>query len=230
MNVGKSTLNLGKMLFTGKEVAKLRKTHALIRKEVEKKLQGFRKLWEKGSEEDLFSELAFCILTPQSKAELCWNAVKVLRESGVLFDGEPRDIADKLKGVRFRRRKALYIVEARSLFKCDGVLSLRSVLNQFPDVFTTREWLVKKVKGMGYKEASHFLRNIGKGENLAILDRHVLRSMIGFKIIDEIPNSISKRCYLLLEERLRRFSSCIAIPLAHLDFVFWFEKTGRIFK
>ncbi|MCD6363872.1 MAG: N-glycosylase/DNA lyase [Synergistetes bacterium] len=218
------------MLFTGKEVAKLAEKYALVREEIEKRIQEFKRVWERGSEEDLFSELAFCLLTPQSKAEICWSAVEALRDDGTLFNGSLEEIAERLNGVRFRKQKALYIIEARESFKHNGVLSLRSSLTRFKDAFAVREWLVKKVRGMGYKEASHFLRNIGKGDSLAILDRHVLRSMIDFKIIDEIPNSISKKRYLLLEEKLRRFSNRIGIPLVHLDFVFWFERTGRIFK
>ena len=93
-----------------------------------------------------------------------------------------------------------------------------------------REWVVSNVKGMGYKEASHFLRNIGMGEDMAILDRHVLKSMKILGIIDAIPKNINKRDYLEMEKKLRDFSERIKIPLSHLDLLFWSKETGELFK
>jgi len=56
-----------------------------------------------------------------------------------------------------------------------------------------REWLIRSIRGIGYKEASHFLRNIGLGENLAILDRHILKNLKFFGVIEEIPASLPKK-------------------------------------
>ena len=39
--------------------------------------------------------------------------------------------------------------------------------------FEKREWVVKNVKGLRYKEDSHFLRNIDY-KNIAIIDFHIL--------------------------------------------------------
>jgi len=66
-----------------------------------------------------------------------------------------------LKSVRFSDSKAKYIVEARDMFSNDGKLQLKSRISSFYNPFELREWLVENVKGLGYKEASHFLRNIG---------------------------------------------------------------------
>jgi len=49
----------------------------------------------------------------------------------------------------------------------------------------TREFLVKEVKGVGYKESSHYLRNIGY-RNLAILDRHILNNLKNLNVIKEV--------------------------------------------
>lgn len=43
------------------------------------------------------------------------------------------------------------------------------MITRFKDAKETREWLVGEISGMGYKEAGHFLRNIGMGENKTIL-------------------------------------------------------------
>ena len=106
-----------------------------------------------------------------------------------------------LKGVRFGRNKAEYIILARRKFMEEG--SIRKIIDGWDDSFTAREWLVKNVKGMGYKEASHFLRNIGKGENLAILDRHILKNLLLLGVIEKIPSSISKRRYYEIEKKMK---------------------------
>jgi N-glycosylase/DNA lyase len=64
-------------------------------------------------------------------------------------------------------------------------MALRKRLRSFSDPFARRDWLAqeKQVKGLGYKEASHFLRNIGvKGH--AILDKHVMRCLADVGVID----------------------------------------------
>ena len=49
-----------------------------------------------------------------------------------------------------------------------------------------RNFIAENVKGYGLKEASHFLRNIGKSDNqIAILDRHILRNLKALDIIEE---------------------------------------------
>lgn len=89
---------------------------------------------------------------------------------------------------------------------------------------------MKNVKGMGYKEASHFLRNIGFADDLAILDRHILKNLKIFGIIEEIPKSLSKKKYLEIEEKMRNLANEVNIPLSHLDLLFWSKETGEIFK
>jgi N-glycosylase/DNA lyase len=84
--------------------------------------------------------------------------------------------------------------------------------------------------GFGLKEASHFLRNIGSEFDLAILDRHIIKNLLRYGVIDEIPKSLTKKQYLMIEERMKKFSKKIGIPLAELDLLFWSEETGEIFK
>ena len=89
---------------------------------------------------------------------------------------------------------------------------------------------MKNVKGMGFKEASHFMRNIGIGNELAILDRHILKNMKLLGVIDEIPESITENVYLMLEKKLSEFSKSSRIPMEHLDFVLWYKEAGEVFK
>lgn len=83
---------------------------------------------------------------------------------------------------------------------------------------------------MGYKEASHFLRNIGFGENLAILDRHILKNLVLLGVIESIPKGIIKNKYLEIEEKMAKLSKKIDVPMSHLDIVLWYKETGEIFK
>jgi len=199
-----------------------------IKPEIEKRLDDFKKIWESGDNNDLFVELAFCLFTPQSSAKQCWRAVNLLLERNLLFDGHWEDIAAAIIMVRFRNNKAKYLTEARNNFLCGN--SIKDCLCTCSSSIEKRDWLVKNVKGMGYKEASHFLRNIGLGQDLAILDRHILKNMLLLGVIESLPKTLSRKTYLELEERLRQYSTKIRIPLDHLDFVLWYREAGEVFK
>ncbi|MBU2565643.1 MAG: N-glycosylase/DNA lyase [Candidatus Thermoplasmatota archaeon] len=198
--------------------------------EILQRLKDFEQLWLNGTDEGIFTELVFCILTPQSRAKLCWAAVKKLADKNLLLKGNKNQIAKKLDGVRFKYKKAEYIVEARKQFLTEGKISIKPQISQFSDVYDAREWLAQNVKGIGYKEASHFLRNIGLGENLAILDRHILKNLKLFRVTKEIPNSLSRKRYLEIEKKMREFAEKVKIPMSHLDLLLWHKETGEIFK
>ncbi len=198
--------------------------------EIERRLNEFKFLWENASEEELFAELAFCLLTPQSKATVCWRAIEELRDSGILFFGSPDDIVDFLTGVRFKYTKAKNIIYARNFFSENSKINIRGKLSNFFSPVEMREFLVKNIRGIGYKEASHFLRNVGLGEGLAILDRHILKNLASLGVIDEIPKTLTRKKYLEIEEKMRDFAKEIGIPMAHLDLVLWFKEAGLIFK
>jgi N-glycosylase/DNA lyase len=103
-------------------------------------------------------------------------------------------------------------------------------LSEPASAFDLREWLVMHIMGLGYKEATHFLRNIGKNNGLAILDRHILRTLERLGVVYSIPNSISKKQYLEIEQRFKMFADDIGIVLDELDLVFWSMGTGEIRK
>lgn len=202
-----------------------------VKKEIVSRLKYFKEIWKRGDEEDIFTELVFCLLTPQSKAKSCDNAVGCLLEKDLMIRGNKGKIAQVLKGkVRFHNTKAKNIVKARKLFTEKNKIVVKQLLTQFADVRETREWLVRNVRGLGYKEASHFLRNIGYGEELAILDRHILKNLSAIGVIEEIPSSLSKERYLRIERKMIEFSEKIKIPLSHLDLLLWYKETGEIFK
>ncbi|MDP3791132.1 MAG: N-glycosylase/DNA lyase [Candidatus Omnitrophota bacterium] len=189
---------------------------------IKERLEEFKNIGKKKKDE-IFSELCFCLLTPQSNARHCDKAIQELKERGLLLKGNAASIRNILKGkARFHNKKAEYIVGARacfdkSIFECGNAIKIRDLL-------------VSQIKGLGYKEASHFLRNIGMGQDIAILDRHILKNLKRYGAIDNIPASLTPRLYLNIEERAKAFAKRIKIPLAELDLLFWQKETGQIFK
>jgi len=194
-------------------IKEMKKIYLSVQQEITSRLEEFKRLWRTGTEEDIFAELVFCILTPQSRAKTCWAAVNNLLNKNLLLKWNKKQIIRELDSVRFKYKKAGYVVEAGKQFSIDGKVFIKSQIAQFGDAYDARDWLAWNVKGIGYKEAGHFLRNIGLGENLAILDRHVLKNLKLFGIIEGIPDSLSRKKYLEIEKRMKGFAEKIKIPI-----------------
>jgi len=210
-------------------ITEIKQLYHTQKEPIHTRLREFKEILQR-NDHDVFAELCFCLLTPQSSAKTCWAAVTRLRDKSLLLKGESHELEPLLRDVRFNDTKAKYIVEARQQFSKNGELLVKSHLNSFVNQFELREWLVENVKGLGYKEASHFLRNVGLGEEFAILDRHILRNLKDLGVLPEIPTSLTKKRYLEIEEKVRRFSAEIGIPMADLDLLLWSKETGWIFK
>jgi N-glycosylase/DNA lyase len=206
------------------------KAYGLNKARIQERLLEFKEVW-KEPDERIFEELCFCFCTPQSKARSCYAAVDSLARSGILFRADPASISRHLRGsVRFHNNKSRYIVGARRLFTDpSGRLRIKERLHH-QDPVALREWLVSSLPGLGYKEAAHFLRNIGMGDNLAILDRHILKNLTELGVIEDVPRSLTRKAYMDIEQRFREFSRKIGIPMAELDLLFWSMETGEVFK
>ena len=208
----------------------IRAIRTSIKDEIQSRLREFDSVLKTGDEESIFAELVFCILTPQSKAKSCWAAVERLLGKGLLLAGTEDQVLRELSGVRFKYKKAGYVIKARNMFMIDGKLFIKSRISRFSDAYGAREWLVRNVKGIGYKEASHFLRNVGIGVDFAILDRHIMKNLRSLQVIEEVPASLSRRRYLEIEEGMKELSKETKIPMSHLDLVLWYKETGEVFK
>ncbi len=206
------------------------KTYSTIKTDIENRIAEFKKIRNNATDKELFYELVFCIMTPQSKAKSCGKALEILKKNNLIFNGTPEEISEKINIVRFRNNKAKYIVEARVKFTETNKFRMRDVLLSQGNVLQIREWLVKNIKGIGYKEASHFLRNTGFGDEIAILDRHILKNMIISGILNEKPKTLSPAVYLEIEKKFIDFSKKIKIPADHLDFVWWYKEAGEVYK
>ncbi|MEM3078179.1 MAG: N-glycosylase/DNA lyase [Nitrososphaerales archaeon] len=212
-----------------KGLDQLIKAYQTKRDEIQRRLLEFKRILNE-SNERVFAELAFCICTPQSKATTCWEIISSLMRNGLLFKGNEEQIRPFLDAIRFGDNKAKYIVYARRFFTENSNLKIKEKIQSFDNVFKLREWLANNILGIGMKEASHFLRNIGLGKDLAILDRHILKNLKEYGIINEIPKSISKKVYVDIEDKMREFSKRINIPMDGLDLLFWSKETGMVFK
>lgn len=196
-------------------VRKIKIAKRKVGKQVKKKLKNFEKNICLTPEEK-FLELCFCILVANMSVEKTLDVWKKVGK-GFLFLPENK-LREKLKklGYRFYNR-AEFIVSARKIMKELEV----AIAGENP-----REWLVKNVKGIGWKEASHFLRNLGF-KDFAILDRHVLKLLEENKIITK-PKSLTKSFYLETEEKLRNIARKLDISLAELDLYLFYLDTGKI--
>lgn len=198
--------------------------------EILRRISEFKNIWISENDRKLFHELVFCLLTPQSRARNAWKAVENMVETGDLYTANKELLSTYLNIVRFKNNKAKFIVGARDMFINNGVLILREKIAVQKSIKDKREWLVDNIKGYGFKEASHFLRNIGFVENITILDRHILKNLRLLNVIEKIPSNLTKKIYYQIEEKMLDFSSRINVPVEHLDLIFWYQGNGEIFK
>ena len=209
---------------------KLRAEFAAAAPAIRARLDDFQRVGE-GSDRALFRELCFCILAVQTRARRADDAVRGLEADGLLWTARPAEIAGHLRRrVRFHNHKAAYLVRARARFFPGGRGRLRDALRALATAEEARRWLVAEVDGLGLKEASHFLRNLGRGEDLAILDRHILRNLVRHGVIPRVPTSLTTRRYLEIEARVRAFAATLGVSVGALDLLFWSRETGEIFK
>jgi len=188
---------------------------------VHNRIKEFKEL-NKKSNDELFKELCFCILTANFNAE---KSIKIQDEIGECFlDDSEEDLAKKLKnlGHRFPNTRAKYILESRKY------RDLLEEIVQSNNSKKLREWIVNNVKGLGYKEASHFLRNIGF-DDLAIIDFHIVDILVKHNLIER-PKTLIKRKYLEIENLLKEIARKTDLSLAELDLYLWYLETGKILK
>ena len=205
-----------------REVDDLRRAYAGSRPAIRARLQDFARV----PQEEYLYELIYCLLTPQSSAVNAAKVVARLKEADFLStDIDPSEILFRKEHyIRFHNTKARRLLEAKT--NRDGILAALARESSPPEM---RDWFVRNVKGLGWKEASHFLRNIGY-RDLAILDRHILKNLRRHRIIRTVPKSLTPARYKSIERKFRRFARDVGIPMDELDLLFWSRETGEILK
>jgi len=202
------------------------------RKEIRARLNEFDCVWQSGSDARLWEEMVYCIFTAGASATMGLTAVHAVRP--LLDRGNRVALTRALKkppAYRFHNVRAEHIVATRSYLRKTVSMRLRDRLNAFDDPAERRDWLARNpgIKGLGYKEASHFLRNIGfKG--YGILDKHIVRCLSELGVIDSAKPPTSRGRYLETERRMKQFSDHVGIDFDELDLALWSMKTGKILK
>jgi len=186
---------------------------------IKKRLEDFSNV----KKEDYFYEACFCILTPQSSAKQAWKCILLLKEND-FFNKDINPVIYLSNKIRFHNNKAKYLLELKDKW---DIISKK--IEDIKDSYKLREYLVSHVKGYGYKETSHFLRNIGH-RDLAILDRHILKNLHKNNVISELPSTLTRKKYFEIEEKFKSFSNDLKIPMDELDLLFWSMETGEVFK
>lgn len=199
--------------------------------------------WKNYNEEQLWSELVSCILGSRVRYETAKDCATHLRNIGLLdihsLVKNPRK-AEKMifkelnrpiyapfskgRGSKYRypRSKSRFIVNT-GIELYGNNQSIRNILGKSVDGYDARDVLIQKCWGIGPKQASLFLRNIGFCDDLAILDCHVINYMKIQKIDEEfnISNKNSMPSYYKEENKLRLYAISIKKKLSTLDVGIW---------
>jgi N-glycosylase/DNA lyase len=212
-----------------KELAeKIRKLQSdpRIRKMVEDRMDDFRAVHEMDSYK-WYEELVYCLLTAFSSALMGQKCVDALYCDNTLLEGTEDEIRACLieTGHRFPNKRAEFVYNTQHLAPI-----IKATIQGFETSKEAREWLVENIKGFGWKEASHYLRNIGYFD-LAIIDRHIINNLREHGIIDLDPKKgLTKKRYLAVERTLDKVAEELDMLPGELDLYMWYRKTGKVLK
>lgn len=189
------------------------------------------------TEYSLRREMVACILGSQVRYEMATTALLRIEQAGLLADkwwvrNDERfetKIFELLSGhnsvlsenwcYRFPKIRANQLAKAR-----DALVKkpLSERLSGISDVKKTRRQLALDIPGIGPKQASMFLRNIGISYDLAILDIHVIdfmkiQNLICLKqtIISNIPE------YERIERIIKGYADSLGYTVGCLDRAIW---------
>ena len=198
--------------------------------------------WYSASEAELIFELVACILGSQVPYVVALTAAEEIRDVGLLENPTSQDsITAYEKAIynilsqplhnpgwppagrhyRFARKRADHISRTVWAVYFDGG-SLTGRLRACRTAGEARRSIVEVGVGIGPKQASLFLRNIGFTEELAILDTHLLRFMSLFGLLNQTIRSISSmQKYETLEKQLGNYAKSIGYSLGCVDQAIW---------
>ena len=187
---------------------------------VQQRVKAFESL-RNSSEEILYSELCFCILAANTSAELGLRTQTMVGPKNFLTM-ERDELRNLLKSIHYR----FYNVRSRFITENRWVAERLPSLVRNEKPWELREFLVENLKGIGYKEASHFMRNVGIFD-FAILDKHILRMLSE----ESEPKKItSPSRYYEYERELIEKCSEFSLKPGILDLYLWYIATGKIIK
>lgn len=211
-------------------VEELKRIYQAKRSLIKRKLSEFRRVGREASDDRLFEELTFCIFTAGASARMGLNAVEGIR--GVLADSSMTEIQQALQHRhRFPNARGAHVYSTREYLRAHCGLKMRDLLDGFDTPDERRDFfaLSPGVRGLWYKEASHFLRNVGY-RGYAILDKHILARLAEFGVIDSSKPASTRAQYVGMEASMKSFADSVEIDFDELDLLLWYTKTGEILK
>jgi N-glycosylase/DNA lyase len=176
----------------------------------------------KSRNDSLFIELCFCILTANTSAEMGIKTQRTIMNGFIEYNKEKLSEELKKAKYRFYNKRAEYIVNARKIRK-----NIKKLIKTL-EPFQLREYLVENIKGIGYKEASHFLRNIGIFD-FAILDKHIIKLLKDYGYISDMKLN-SRSDYLEKEKTFIKIAEAYDLKPGIFDLYLWEIATGKILK
>ena len=205
------------------------------------KEHNFAKKWKRLDEQQIWKELCFCLLSGNVAYELVKSTIECLEQKGFLdfawileekqsqdfifklFNGpnfEPRKKNGELRKYRYPKKRSGEITKAAKIIYSES--SIKQILENMNSDVDARNHLAETVPGLGIKESSHFLRNIGYSNSLAIIDVHVLNFLKQNQfVIWENNSSLTTKRYCKLETTLKNLSEFHDLDLAIFDLAIW---------
>lgn len=190
--------------------------------EIDAKIAEFNRFLSAPSSE-IFGELCFCLLTANTSAEMGVRTQEIIGLDNFINMDEKK-LRDALKASKYR----FYNLRSGFIANSRWIIPELPDLIKSKDTFETREYLVENIKGLGYKESSHFLRNVGIFD-FAILDKHILRMLQSENPKIQI-NVASRKNYLATEETILEMAREMGLRPGVLDLYMWKVATGKLIK
>lgn len=198
--------------------------------------------WSQMSEKEIVFEFILCILGSGVRYEMALSYALAIKSSKLLTneninnpDYIEKEISFILNGKvnNYYRDKPFTkyrYPNIRSTYISKSLYSIYKDFDSFKKVFCDRKspydlrrYFVKACIGVGPKQASHFLKNIGYTNELAILDRHIVKYL-------ELAKKDSVSAYQLgkidkyedIESQYINTVSDFKYPIAIIDQAMWF--------
>lgn len=172
--------------------------------------------------QEIWFELAFCIVSSQERTRNAKFAAEVLAEKyddllkcSDTLAAVKSAFSERYISLRFQNRKSEHLASSWKKFQMDCQV-LVDIDTAFETASEARRYLTQNFLGIGPKQASMLLRNVGWGEDLAIIDSHISR--ISWLIL---PDRSPTETYDSLESKLRTFARERSIKLEELDVILW---------
>ncbi len=218
-----------KTMNTKNSIEELKRIYSDKHAEIAEQLAQFQEIHESGDDQRIFEELVFCILTSAVGPVVGTKSLNAIKD--VLLTATAGELTHRLEDIHKYPEKSDYIVHTREYFNSTYNMKIRNTIFSITDPIERRDFIAsnKDIKGLGYTQSSHFLRNIGF-RGYAILDRNVTRELFNYGILESQKPPTTKKQYIDAEHKMSEFTKVLGMSIEELDMVLWSKKTGRIPK